>query len=224
MKKWLSKIFPQLFKYDEPFDELIIRWADTIVLKSDYTGKLDRRSFKLDWVYEPTPTTIDEVNEWANAPDRAIRESVIVGQTDPIETTKFLIPYLEAVKFHLLSNDYISSKEVVNQEWVLTERGKLMKELGGHKNFIAHRKWEIHAVRSQWRINAGLLLVTGLAILVPFISEWIKTSKTSNKRGEYPPLVVHYDSLQIRSIVEDILKNKESMMKKEAGKIDTIPK
>lgn len=142
-------------KKKETTEEFIIRWADTIVLDSNYKGEIERRSFMLDWVLSTKQPSQQEVNDWLNSASRKIREEAIKkfpeeSKNDPLAGMRELAKYLDAVKKHLLNNGYIDEPKVTSLVWQLNDRGKLMKELRGHKKYKAHREKELLGEKKRY--------------------------------------------------------------------------
>ena len=223
----VSKIFGY-FKKVETYEQLIIRWADTIILNSPYTGKLDRRGFKIDWAFEKNPETQEDVNEWMNHPSRAVREQVIatMEDKDPIKISHALTPYLESVKTFLLTEGYISEIEVVKQEWILTEKGQLVKELGGHIKYKKYRRRQINILKNQAIINLCLIVATALAAIMPFVVAQFYTQKIVV--NPTPVQVNHQDkpidTVWLRQQVYDLMQKKLSNPQPEPEIKDKFPK
>jgi len=134
-------------------NELIILWGDTIVLNSTHLGQVSRASFMLDWVFDKVPPTPEEVEAIKNDPARKIRDEVLrrlniqPNQLDRIGNE--LQSYITGVKNHLLSHGYIKEPNVIDSVWMLKGKGRLMKELGGHRQYQKYRKREIRVLQNQ---------------------------------------------------------------------------
>jgi len=127
----------------------------------------------LDWVFSDNPPTEKEVLDFKNDEARKIRNMVlgklgdIKGRLDLIgdELTK----WSDAEKGYLLNEGYIEEPDFQKKVWQLTPVGKLVKELGGHKNYKKYRKTEITALINQRKINNWLIAATILAAIMPFV-------------------------------------------------------
>jgi len=214
----------KLFITKETRKDLIIRWGDALVLYSNFEGLIDVGCFSLE--HSPkNPYTEDEIERIKNDPARHIRNTITksFGKSDNLYTDMSveLMGYKKEVKNHLLHESYIKSPDL-SIKWVLTDRGKLMKELGGHKAFKKHRKREINALKYQTWINMGLIIATALAAIMPFIvANYYPPKVTFNPKTtiNVPQYrLPQYDTLLIRKIVDDEMLKTKSIPKQETPK------
>lgn len=147
-----NKIFYFLFKRQETEEQVVIRWADILIMKSNYKGEIDIMSFyPFDGVLEDP--TQENISRWRNDDARKIRDAVIAklgninGQLDIItkETTK----YLEKVKAHLLNEGYIYEPNPTKTGWLLNDTGKQVKLFEGHKKYKEHKRRESLATKKD---------------------------------------------------------------------------
>lgn len=104
----------------------------------------------------------------------------------------------------MIRNGYFYDDEQ-RHYYVITDRGNLARELGGHKKFREYRKREINILMHQNSINKGLLITALLAILSPFLMEYGKQRKWWFGESQEPPIFqiqnhvdVHIDSTTIK--------------------------
>src|SRR5690348_16561697 len=214
LKFLLKLLSPNSIELSE--EELVIEWADAIIINSNYRGEVDRKSFQPDWVFSERAPTEKEIIEWNNNPAKQIRDKAtahifpINGRWDIY--IEELIKYLDKIKKHLLDEGFIEEPNIRDQFWKLTERGYLAKELGGTKKYKSYRKNQLNSVRNQLRVNMGLILATFLAAVMPFVVATIYKSNVVVNAPEYQ-LHSHNDTVFVRHIFEE-----------EMSKIKSIPK
>jgi hypothetical protein len=194
-------------------NQLIIMWGDLIVINSNHLGHVSRESFMLDWVFDAKPPTPEQVIMVQNDPARKIRDEFLrrlkatAANLDLIG--KELESNLTGVKNHLLSHRYIKDPVITESFWRLTERGDLMKELGGHRKFQRYRRRELRVLQNQQTNTILLIFATALAAIMPFVVAHF-----------YPPVVTvnvpppsqrptHSDTVLLRQLVEEELKHRE---------------
>lgn len=132
--------------------QLVIHWADLLIIYSNYKGEIDTFSFfPMDGVFEDS--TPDNIKKWQNDEARKIRKFVVDnlgnvnGNLDII--TAELTKYREAVKLHLLTEGYINEPSPILSGWQLNEIGKEVKRIGGHNKYQARKRREIRAAKSD---------------------------------------------------------------------------
>ncbi len=175
-------IFDFLFKKPETEEQLVIRWSDILILKSNYKGEIDIMSFyPVDGVLEDP--TQENISRWRNDKARKIRDSVIAklgninGQLDII--TKELTKYLEKVKAHLLNEGYIYEPDPTKTGWLLNDTGKQVKLFGGHDKYRRHKRRELLAIKKDqsakiywwWRKILEWLIAAALGFLLRYLIE-----------------------------------------------------
>jgi hypothetical protein len=145
----IQKIRKFILNIPETKEELIVRWADAIVLNSQSYGVLNKDGVHIEYYAEWIPKSKEE---YKFDKSRAIRDSVINKSGIPIENDGDIIIYLDTfrqeIETHLVNNDYILKPDY-EKKWILTEPGKLMKDYGGHLKYKAHKKRERDALRSD---------------------------------------------------------------------------
>ena len=168
-----------LFHRQTSSKDLIILWADTLVINSNYKGDVDTSSFNLDWIRSDDPQREQQFLDWKNDEARKVRKMVIKSfvNDDFNFVCKELSNYRDTVKNHLLDEGYIHDPDSTQRFWELTDRGKLMKELGGHKKYKKYRRTEITALNNQRKINAWLIAATILAAIMPFVIAYFPPPK-----------------------------------------------
>ena len=132
--------------------------------------------------------------------------------------------YLTGVKNHLLSHRYIEDPSATGSFWKLTDKGWLVKELGGHFRYKKYREREIGVLEHQNIIN-WLLFCTALAsVICPFvIAIWLAPDTNVTVKSE-PKIEMNMDSERLRSVVNEILKERDDLqnkMKSEKAKSPT---
>lgn len=200
MRKLFYKLFPSLQPI-ETREEFIIRFIDLLIINyTDNDGVIDKNCLNPIW---------EEGNLAANQPLRPFVNKIWAevykgdGHLDIVKDN--MTAYFNDIKAYLLREGYINKINAADQKWILSERGFLMKELGGHEEYKKHRKWEINAVKNQTRINVGLLIVAILTVLTPIL---IEVYKNYHPKGETHTVIIEPDSAHIKRVVEDILKRK----------------
>ena len=216
MKKLLNRFLKllNLKKKEETRNDIIIKWADEIVLAANHLGQISRNSL----LPEPFQTQ-QEIAAWRTGEVGKIRSHVIrslgdtKGNLDII--TNEMISYLEGVKNHLLSHRYIQEPQVTEMFWKLSEKGELMKELGGHFAYQKYRKSEIKLITNQGLIYNLLILATFLAAIMPFLAIWIFPTRVSNN-NIVPQQVfrpdIRIDSVWLHQQVDDLIQKKVSTL------------
>jgi hypothetical protein len=174
--------------------EVSRRWADILVINSNVLGQINSTCFSPgDFLPDDDPSFI-------------FREAILKDREfkDQLEYVSYLTGYLTSVYAHLYNNGYIKEKSLTTPVWQLTEKGKLMKELGGHKHYVKHRKREINVIENQSLINKLLILATASAALVPLgIEIYNRTHPILNApqqvkvtvKPQLEPVVVNIDTV-----------------------------
>lgn len=206
-------IFNLLSKKNETEEQLIIRWADILVTNSDSKGELDTSCFALD--YHLSTYSAEEIKKAQTNPSRQIRDVVLSKLRQPDrETLQLDMPVNELLRFrsaiqeHLLKEDYINTIEF-DKKWILTERGRLMKELGGYKQYKRYRKSEIELITNQGFINKLLITATALAAIMPFLAVWLFPPKVNVQTPEqiFRP-DIRVDSVWLHQQVDELIQKK----------------
>lgn len=195
-------------------EKIVIAWSDALIADANYKGEISRTSFRLGEMAErlKSPEEIDAINK-----SRANKISGIIKRKHHNAPNKFnatkdeVNAYFDKVKEHLLHEGYIVEPKSTEQVWHLTERGKLAKELGGHEEFIKHRKHELNILRNQHNINWLLFSAAAASAIVPLvIAIFFSTKNIINVPPSSNQLHFHSDTALIRRFVEDALKERES--------------
>ena len=159
-------IFNFPFSKPETEEQRIIRHADIIVTNSSYTGELDNDCLDIIGILtksELPPSLAAIRNELRRIQPPNVDSS---GTTNVDITSQFIQNNYDIVRDHLLNNGYINTPDHT-RKWVLNEKGKLMKELGGHKKYVRYRLREINILKNQNFINWCLIIATALAAIMP---------------------------------------------------------
>lgn len=196
-------------------EDIIIEWADIMVDHSSVDGVID-----YSYYFSPTSSIKSTDPSWKFR--NAVLSKVHVQPMNAIED--LYINYSRYIKNHLFDNGYIE-RQSIYAFWQLTVKGKLMKELKGHDNYVRYRTREINILRNQNRINWLLGISAFLAAVMPFMVVL-----------NFPPKVIvnvpaqnqshsHNDSEYIRQLVSDDLQNiKSNQLHKEPTKKDSLKK
>jgi hypothetical protein len=158
--------------------ERVVRHSDTIVANSDYKGELDNDCLDVLGILtkkDLTPALAQIRNELQQQQPQNVDSS---GTINLEVTKKFIQNNYDVVRTFLLTNGYIDKPDHT-QKWILNDRGKLMKELGGHSKYVKHRRREINIIKNQNFLNWGLIIATALAAIMPWIVEYTKPIKPS---------------------------------------------
>ena len=194
-------------------NDKIIRWADLLIFNSDHLGRVNKNSLMPLGLQNA-----EDINVWMNNEEGELRKD---------HTENEVIGYLEAVKNHLLSHRYIKAPIPLDRFWHLSEKGELMKELGGHLAYQNYRKSEIGLITNQGLINKLLILATGLAAVMPFIAAWLFTTKVYNTNNLPAPIFrpdIHIDTVWLREKVDAEIQKRLSTRKLQSTTSDTMPK
>jgi hypothetical protein len=152
----------------ETEQQRIVRHADIIIANANYKGELDNDCLDIIGALtkmELPPQLAEIRNEL-----RSIQPTNINSEgTIDLEITKaFIQKNYDDVKNHLLDNGYISEPDFT-RKWILTEKGKAAKEAGGHENYVANKKRELRAKRSDedakiywWKREIWRYLIAGV--------------------------------------------------------------
>lgn len=163
-------IFKIHWRDDKPLNEmdrneLIIKWADELIFHSDHLGKIQTDSFNPAL----TADTFVHSDILAIRQEAESRLGNINGDLD--KRNKWLIDFREGVLNHLLSHRYIKDPVPGEDIWGTSEKGDLVKELGGHFKYQRHRRRELNILKHQSFINRTLVIATILAAVMPFFAE-----------------------------------------------------
>jgi hypothetical protein len=220
-----------LFNKTETENEFVIRWADILVTNADSMGEIETSCFALD--YHLSTLGAAEIKKVQTNPSKIMRDKIIRSikqdtpdtvQLDPI--VKELLRFRELIEMLLLKEDFIRPVDF-NKKWILNERGKLMKELGGLHNYKKYRKSEIGIITNQGLINNLLISATGLAAVMPFFAAWLFSTKVYNT-NVLPPSVyrpdIRIDSVWLHQQVDELIQKKLSSQKPTEAKANTPPR
>ena len=157
-----------------PFDSeftnhsIVIEWADILIMDSNYLGLISLKYVALTFEQDP-PDKLELEHSSLKMRDFILKDmNVIDGDISPL--LNILNEYRKMINNHFLNEGYIESPSPASGMcWYLSERGKLVKELGGHFRYKKYRKNEINALQNQRRINYLLICATFLAGFMPFV-------------------------------------------------------
>lgn len=137
----------------ETEEDFIIRWADTLIFNAPPSNELDTTGFALD--YHLSTFGSDEIKRANENPSNPFRDKVAKSikqdDADTIQLDKIvhtLLRFRTAVETHLLKEGYINHI-IVGGKWVLSDKGKEMREWGGHEKYKAHKQRERRALISD---------------------------------------------------------------------------
>jgi hypothetical protein len=218
----MKVIFKIYWDNEKPIEKLddndrFIKWGDEIINGADHFGHVNSGHFSAAEV------KIDGYlsSETKKIADILRKEAQEKGKDIDSEFAR----YVAGFRNHVLQHGYMKEPTPEENYWKVTKKGKLSQELGGHYKYKEHRKREIEILKNQNFINKILGLTAVAAIICPFIiaiffnkQPIVNVPLQPNPRVEF-----HIDSVLLRSAVEDILKSKESMKKKEEERKDTPP-
>lgn len=134
----------------------------------------------------------------------------VLPTTDPFDVEPLLEQILKS-RGEFKSRDvwFLSSVGIIEQELltynlvikqgnrlVLTDSGRLAKDLGGLTEHLKYKKLQLTSVKSQNTVNNWLLIIAGLSILLPFVTEWYKY-KFFNETPYKEPVHIVVDSISI---------------------------
>ena len=161
-------IFQKIFPKEYSYEEWIVDFSDVIIKFTKFDKTINQNY--IDFFGQPK-TDIKQIHD-IQSKFNFFSPKVIDHNFD--DFNKFCSKVHDDIKNHLVYNDYITTQP---NTWTLTERGFLVKELGGHKKFVKHRHRELSVLRNQFWINFGLLIVGLISALMPFVVEWTKPNK-----------------------------------------------
>ena len=197
----LAKLFTLKKKRLETDEELIIRWADTLIAQSNYKGDIDTSSFlPFDELFHSTVPTEQDRIDWSMDKARQIRNTIRSNIPDPKGDiniiTDAISKYRSEVLKHLLNEGYINEPSAVDTTWKLTDKGRLVKELGGNKKYKKHRLRELHILTNQNLINKLLIAATILTAVMPLVvAKIFPTTNIIRVFPHYQP--VHSDTAKL---------------------------
>jgi hypothetical protein len=213
-------------------NELIIKWGDEIIFNVNHFGEVSIDSFMLDNLFDLAPPTQEEI-EWRRAdPARRIRDHVLSRlKIDPSQLDvigKELESYLTGVKNHLLSHAYIKDPVVTERFWKISDEGKSMKELRGHKEYKAYKKRKFDAEISDQnsKIYYIPIIIAILGIAVSGTISWLVYDYNKTKTGKVEERLYKLDTRitlkqeKLQSQVDSIL-NSASLSKQKDTTIAT---
>lgn len=162
-------LFYYLFHKPETEQQRIIRYADIMVLNSDYTGELDKSCldlFKEIW-------ELDKPKKFS-PPLQSIWEEVIRlqpkssdGITINVDILKeYIQKNFDDVRTHLLTYDYIDKPDYT-QKWFLNDVGKSMKT---HKGHLKYQKFKENELLALKRDHKSKLLPAWLKIVLKAVA------------------------------------------------------
>ena len=169
--------------------ERIIRYADTIVINSNYKGELDKDCLDIFGAFtekELVPPLATIRNELYN------RQPINVDENGTIQldiTKNYLQNNYDVVKKHLLDYGYILEPDQT-QEWLLSDIGKEMKKLKGHEKYQAFKQSEFAAIIGDQNskrfyipiivASIGVLISAGISLATYFYNKSKKLSKNDS--------------------------------------------
>jgi len=183
--------------------ERIIRYADTIVINSNFKGELDKDCLDIFGAFTERELL---------PPLAAIREELRIRQPNNVDangttqldiTTNYLQGNFDIVKKHLLDYGYIADPDHT-QKWVLSDIGKEMKKLKGHEKYQAFKQRELEAIIADQKSKkyyipilialGGILISTGVSVFT------CRSNKT--KTDEVEKRLYKSDTLQENATIK----------------------
>lgn len=161
-----------IFKKIETEDQLIIRWADSLILNSDHKGVVSKKSLLHDWYNSDNPSNEKEKLEWDKNTSKIIRDEALImsGVFDANMGVQIheLSRLAEFVKEFLTKQGYINEPKFIEESLTLTPIGEKVKELRGHKNYIASKKRESAALRGDQNSKRLYMpmAIAGIGVLI----------------------------------------------------------
>jgi hypothetical protein len=205
--------FNFLHKKSETEEERILRHADIIVANADYNGVLDNDCLDVFGILtkDKLPPILAKIRSELRALQPASN-----GDLEPIKA--FIGKNYDDVRNHLLNNGYIDKPDHT-QNWILNDKGKLMKELGGHRKYKKYRKREINILQHQNTINWLLFSAAAASAIMPFIvAIYFTPNNIINLPQQNQPPYPN-DTVIARQLVEEILKEKDSAQRLKATEL-----
>jgi hypothetical protein len=169
--------------------ERIIRYADTIVINSNFKGELDKDCLDIFVAFterELVPPLAAIRNELGNRQPNNVDEN---GTLQLDITKNYLQTNFDLVKKHLLDYGYIIEPDHT-QEWVLSDIGKEMKKLKGHEKYQASKQRELAAIIGDQNskrfyipilvASIGVLISAGISLATYFYNKSKDKNATDN--------------------------------------------
>lgn len=179
-----------IFKKSETEEQLIVRWADSLILNSDSKGVVSKKSLRHDFYNADKPPTEQEKAEWASNTSRLIRDEALKKSDIPPDANYGVIihelnRFSTAVKKFLFDNDYINKPNDHEDFLTLTDTGKEVKRYGGHKNYLSFKRRELAALKGDQN-SKRLYMPIAVAlcgILISSAISWLAYDLNRTKMG-----------------------------------------
>ena len=133
----------------ETYEERIIRYADTLILNSDYTGILDKQCLDIFGAFDNDKEMLpvfkkirQELIEWAP-------NSLDENGTHHLDVvSNYVSNNFESVWLHLVNNGYIGAKDQYGK-WILNDEGKIMKRHESHEKYQKYLRDKLKAEKGS---------------------------------------------------------------------------
>ncbi|MBK5273000.1 MAG: hypothetical protein JJE22_18525 [Bacteroidia bacterium] len=137
----------------ETEEQFVIRWADALIFNVSTNGEIDTTGFALD--YHLSTFGFKEVIKANNNPSNPFRDKVLKSiKQDDAETIHLdkivhaLLKFRTEVETHFLKEEYINPIKSDGKS-IISDKGKEMREWGGHEKYKAHKTKERMALISD---------------------------------------------------------------------------
>lgn len=160
-----------IFKKSETEEQLIVRWADSLILNSDSKGIVSKKSLRHDAYSSDKLPTEQEKAEWAKNTSRIIRDKALKKYDGTNTNYGVIIHELNrlstAVKKFLFDNDYIINPSDHEDFLTLTDTGKEVKKHKGHKKYLKFKERELAATIGDHNSKRYYipLIIAGVGVL-----------------------------------------------------------
>jgi hypothetical protein len=191
----IQKISPKKYSYED----WIIDYCDKIIELSLFKKELDLSFFIQLGQSEHKEKSL------ANIANK--RNSFYQGNT-PKDGFEFDKKIEHDIYYLLLTNQYFIHNE---NKYLITDKGVICYELGGHKKYIKHRRRELSVLKNQNTINLILGLTAIASVCMPIIIEIYKSDKPNEiKFSNKTDSLLNRQTVIIDSLQKDIRSIKDN--------------
>lgn len=161
-------------------NDIVIDWGDKLIFASNHKGEIPLTSLRPLMVNRAFDTSVKEMDAFHKS-DLAPIHNKVVDALDFNEQSAILEIYRVNIYDHLLNSGYIEERKPAQDFWLLNERGKLVKELKGHINYLKYRDRELNPEKHQLRHDLKLAIITGAITLLTGYILWLIDNHTKNQ-------------------------------------------
>jgi hypothetical protein len=160
--------------------------------------KIDKISARYsDWLL----TKYQDFGEFSHE-DLRSEKHIQVSPEDKAIYDKYGLEWYPTISGFMINNGYFLDHEF-DKYFSVTEKGNLVKELGGHAEYRKYRAREINVIRNQWLVNALLITATFVAALSPILVELIKNKGVKEPVTQpVPSVIVKIDTSLLSPYIE----------------------